>query len=191
MENKSAENYYRELSGKYLLEARRFVPKYDEIIEQVTGLLQITSPATILDIGSGTGNVEELIFKKLPHALVTCVEASKEMAQVSQPELAKFGDNAKLVCQDILAFKPEQEYDAILASLVLHNVPYDKKEGLLRKINAWLNPGGVFVWGDLIRYTDKQVQKHFIDYRINFGFERGGSKEFTERTLKKKNLIIL
>jgi hypothetical protein len=35
MENKSAENYYRELSGKYLLEARRFVPKYDEIIEQL------------------------------------------------------------------------------------------------------------------------------------------------------------
>jgi cyclopropane fatty-acyl-phospholipid synthase-like methyltransferase len=152
-------------------------------------LLQITSPATILDIGSGTGNVEELIFKKLPHALVTCVEASKEMAQVSQPELAKFGDNAKLICQDILAFKPEQEYDAILASLVLHNVPYDKKEGLLRKIKAWLNPGGVFVWSDLIRYSDKQVQKHFIDYRLNFGFERGGSKEFARKNFEKEEKL--
>ncbi len=190
MENKIAQGFYGSLAegrgDRYLVEARRFIPRYDEIAEEVTDLLQLYSPAEILDIGSGIGNIEGIIFSKLPKSRVTCVEASPDMAQTSRLNLSQYGDRANIINMSILDFVPEQQYDAILSNIALHNVPYDRKEGLIGSVRDWLNPEGVFVWSDLIKYANEQIQGRVIGDRLRFAMERGASEEFARENFEKE-----
>jgi len=186
MGNVAAQRYYKKLAGKYLLEARRFVPKYDEILKQVIDLIKIKTPNKILDIGCGVGNLEELILKKVPNSEIICVEASPEMVKVAHSKLIRYKKNIKIVEVDILDFKPNKKYDLIISNLVFHNISYNKKEKLLKKIRGWLKSEGVFIWGDLIKYDNKKIQEFFVDYRLKFGLSRGGSKKFAKENFEKE-----
>jgi tRNA (cmo5U34)-methyltransferase len=186
MGNVIAQKYYKKLSKKYLVEARNFIPKYDEILKQILDLVQIKNSKKILDIGCGVGNLEELILKKFPNSQITCVEASLEMAQISKSKLAKYKENVKIIKIDILDFKPNEKYDLIISNLVLHNISYNKKGKLLKKIRRWLKSDGIFIWGDLIKYDDKKMQEFFVNYRLKFGLKRGGSKKFAKRNFEKE-----
>jgi len=186
MENVLAQGYYKRLAKKYLLEARRFVPKYDDILKQIVDLIQIKAQKKILDLGCGVGNLEELIFKKFPNSQITCIEASPEMAQIAQSKLAKYKKNVKIIKINILDFKPTEKYDLIISNMVLHNISYNKKEKLLKKIRGWLKSDGTFIWGDLIKYDNKKIQEFFVNYRLKFGLARGGSKKFAKENFEKE-----
>lgn len=190
MGNKIAQGFYGSLAeGKgerYLVEARRFIPRYDEIADEVTGLLQLNSPTEILDIGSGIGNIEEIIFRKLPKSRITCIEASPDMARTSRLNLAQYGDRANVVNMSVLDFEPERQYDSILSNLALHNIPYDQKEGLIKNVRGWLSPKGVFVWSDLIKYANGQIQQRIVNERLRFAMERGASEEFARENFEKE-----
>lgn len=190
MENKIAQGFYgslvEEKGEKYLVEARRFIPRYDEMAEEVTDLLRLSSPTHILDIGSGIGNIEEIIFKKMPHSRVTCVEASPDMAKTSRANLERYGEQVRVLTQDIGDFSPDQQYDAVLSNIALHNVPYDRKPALFKRINGWLTDGGVFVWSDLIKYADGQIQQHVLDQRLRFAMDKGATREFAKENFDKE-----
>ncbi len=186
MGNVIAQKYYKKLAKKYLVEARNFIPKYDEILKQILDLSQIKNSKKILDIGCGAGNLEELILKKFPNSQITCVEASPKMAQISRSKLAKYKENVKIIKIDILDFKPTEKYGLIISNIVLHNISYDKKEKLLKKIRGWLKSDGIFIWGDLIKYDDKKMQEFFVNYRLKFGLARGGNKKFAKENFEKE-----
>lgn len=190
MENKKAQEFYGNLAegngDKYLAEARRFIPPYDAIAEMVTNALQSISPTNILDVGSGVGNIEEIILKKIPGAQITCVEVSPEMARASRERLSHYGDQVTLLNMNILDFEPEQGFDAILSNIALHNIPYDRKESLMRNIKGWLKPKGTFIWSDLIRYDDEEIQKSVTDQRLKFAMANGATEEFARRNFEKE-----
>lgn len=190
MKNEVAQGFYGELAkgngDRYLTEARRFIPAYDVIIGMATDLLKSNLSQRVLDIGSGVGNVEEIILKKSPNAQIICVETSPEMARASRERLASYGDQIKILNMDILDYKPEQGFDAALSNIALHNIPYDKKEGLIRNIRDWLNPGGLFVWSDLIKYNNDEVQKRVTEQRLRFAMANGATEEFARENFEKE-----
>ena len=53
-------------------------------------------------------------------------------------------------------------------------------------IHDWLNPGGVFVWGDLIRYRDPRIQDHFVDQRKAHAISAGCSEELIRQNFEKE-----
>ena len=182
-----AHEFYDKLAGEsYLSRVRILVPKYDEMTQLIIDLIRRKSPSYLLDIGPGIGHLDRLVLTALPETQITAVEASKEMHQVCQRTLDLHYGRIRLLHQDIVEFEPNEKYDAIFSNLVLHNVPYDEKKALLKKLRRWLRPGGIFIWGDMIRFEDSEVQEYFVQIRLGIALEHGVTKELIHQNFEKE-----
>ncbi len=179
--------YYAELQADYGIKIRQLVPKYDEMVACIIELLEMHAPRTILDIGAGIGNVSEQILERLPAARVTALEPSQEMYADAHARLHPFGDRVELVQRDIRDFSPARRYEAIVSSLVLHNIEPAEKQLLLRSCRTWLEPRGYFIWGDLIRHPDPQAQSYFVEQRKAYAREQGGAEALVRWNFEKED----
>jgi tRNA (cmo5U34)-methyltransferase len=183
---RQAERYYTKLHEDYANKIRKLVPKYDEMVESILDLLELYSPRAVLDIGCGIGNVTELVLERIPGVRVTAVEACADMAAEARRRLAKQGDRVEILQTDIVDFVPASRFDAIISNLVLHNIPFGEKRGLLRRLKDWLEPGGCFIWGEMILHLNERVQTHFVDYRNRFALSSGCSADLVEWNVRKE-----
>ena len=179
-------DYYAQLKRCYLTKIRQLVPKYDDMARCIVDLVKLRAPSTVLDIGAGVGNLSYIILQELPGVQITVVEASEEMISEAARVLQPASDRLTLVCKDIAEFSPEATFDGIFSNLVLHNIPFDRKAIPVSAIHDWLNPGGVFVWGDLIRYRDPRIQDHFVDQRKAHAISAGCSEELVRQNFEKE-----
>lgn len=183
---RQAEKYYTDLQEDYAAKIRKLVPKYDEMVECILDLLELYSPRTVLDIGCGIGNVTELVLERIPGVGVTAVEACENMAAEARRRLAAHGDRFQILQTDVVDFVPPARFDAIISNLVLHNIPFGDKRKLLERLKDWLEPGGCFIWGEMIVHLNERVQAHFVDYRNNFALGRGCSADLVEWNVRKE-----
>ena len=173
MIKETAKTFYADLAAGYAAKIRHPVPQYDDMIQCIIGLLAMRTPETVLDLGSGVGNLSQRVLQALPQARVTAVEASEEMVAAARHRLQTHADRVTLLHQDMLVYEPEAPFDAVFSNLVLHNLPIDEKRRLLQAIVGWLRPGGAFIWGDFIRYSDPRLHAHFVQQRIDFALAAG------------------
>ena len=183
-----AHKFYDKLArrGRYLSRVRNLVPKYDEMTELIVNLIRRSSPSCLLDIGPGIGHLDHLILTELPKTRITAVEASKEMFQVCQKNLDLHYGRIQLLHQDIVESAPTEKYDAIFSNLVLHNIPYDEKKTLLKRLRHWLTPGGIFIWGDMIRFLDSEIQEYFVQIRLGIALAHEVTKELAHQNFEKE-----
>ncbi len=185
MSDEQIEFYGNFTAETYLREIRRFGLRYDEMVDTLVDVVEVHSPGSILDIGCGVGNIEELILDKLPDAQITSIELSPEMADTARKRLASY-QGVEVICEDALHYNPSQKYDAVFSNLAIHNLPHDAKVKLLSRIKDWLKPNGIFVLGDFMDWHDKKVGKHFMEYRRKRVLESGVDKEFADEIFAKE-----
>lgn len=125
--------------------ARRFdalAPKWDEIrsdvgdsrrmLERALDDLGVTTPARVLDVGTGTGQAAGILVQRFPAAQIDAVDASPQMIELARakPELSAVrfavGDGARLPY-------PDAAID-LAVSLLVH--PFE------RELHRVLAPGG-------------------------------------------------
>ncbi len=169
----TAKAFYTQLADGYAEKIRQLVPMYDDMVHCIVELLRMGAPEGVLDLGAGVGNLSQIILQNLPHVRITAVEAAEELAAAARQRFRAEADRVTIVQADILEFSPEEPFDAAFSNLVLHNIPFEEKRRLLRTIMEWLRPGGAFVWGDLIRYSDPRLQAHFVRQRMDFALAEG------------------
>jgi len=183
---RATEDFYAALTRDYSTKIRQLVPRYDEMVECILELLELCRPKTVLDIGAGIGNISALVLRRIPGSRVTAVEPSHEMSAEARRLNDCSGDRIEFVHQDIVDFVPHCAFDAIFSNLVLHNIPLDERRPLLERLREWLEPGGCFVWSDLIRHADERVQTHFVEYRKAFALAAGCPSELVEQNFEKE-----
>jgi malonyl-CoA O-methyltransferase len=93
-------------------------------------------PASILDIGSGTGLVAEEAQRRWPQAQITALDASPAMLKEAQRKMPQLS----VMRGDILTAAPSQKFDALFSSMALHWLPDPR--GALRRWQSWLKPQG-------------------------------------------------
>ena len=184
--NRATSEYYAELGRDYETSIRQLVPKYDDMVRCLLDLVSASSPSAILDIGAGTGSFAERLLNENPAAHLTLVEASSEMARQAAQTLRPVADRATLHTGDILDFSPTDTFDVVLSNLVLHNIPSGPKARLLTSIRSWLQPNGVFLWGDMIKHADPGIQEHFVAYRMEHAKATDCSEELTAWNFDKE-----
>jgi malonyl-CoA O-methyltransferase len=94
-------------------------------------------PQTILELGCGTGILTTGAMARWPQAHLTALDAAPAMLAQLRRKLPQ----VQPVCADANAFVPQQAYDLILSSMLLHWLP--QPQLLLQRWQSWLNRGGV------------------------------------------------
>lgn len=99
--------------------------------------VQLEAPASIYDLGCGTGALTTIMAERWPGAVVTGIDDSSEMLQ----RAAGSAPNVRWLRQDIALWSPEARADLIYSNAALHWLP--DHERLLRRLIGYLAPAGV------------------------------------------------
>ena len=130
----------------YLDMVRAEVPDYDELQEVIADAAGETPAATILDLGTGTGETMRHVPDRHPAARLVGVDESEQMLAVARAVVPR-ADLRVARLQDDL---PDGPFDLVVSALAVHHLDPKEKAALFRRVATELAPGGRFVLGDVI-----------------------------------------
>ena len=121
----------------------------------------------ILDLGCGSGIVEERIFEEVSGARVVGIDSSQAMLELASARLRRWSDRLQLIHADLDDFEnvklPESSYGTVISVQTLHNVPHLVKKCVFAKTHAVLNSRGVFYMLDRVKVGPPEL---FDQYRL-------------------------
>jgi SAM-dependent methyltransferase len=127
--------------------------------EQLDILLTILADAyrpgsTILDLGFGSGLVEEMIFQRIPNAQVVGVDASRAMMALAAERLKPYVNQYTAIEHDFSNLNslglPERDYQVVISIQALHHLTAGQMADANHFICRTLAPGGLFLLLDRI-----------------------------------------
>jgi len=132
--------------------------------EQLDILVSLLEASTnqgewILDLGYGSGKVEELIFERMPQSQVVGIDNSAAMAELALDRLRRYfnpfipihGDLAQLSNIKL----PVSEIGAVIAIQSLHHLSGSDMQAAYRHIHTLLRPGGIFLLLDRLKVENE------------------------------------
>jgi ubiquinone/menaquinone biosynthesis C-methylase UbiE len=131
-------------------------PLRAEQLGVVLSLIQKTvrPGATILDLGAGSGRLEERLLELVPDAHVVAIDASQPMLALARDRLRGAGDRIVLLSGDFTALDaiafPVSKYQIVVSSQALHHVPDEAKRSVFEAAYRLLERGGLLVIMDRV-----------------------------------------
>ncbi|MDA3815313.1 MAG: methyltransferase domain-containing protein [Patescibacteria group bacterium] len=188
-EKEKKQEFYSDITQQYEIEVNRFVPGYvDEIVPLVTAeVAKKAHDGAVLDIGSGVGNVDEIIINQSLPQSIDLVEVSKSMIEESKRRLKDKNSTLRFHNMSAVNFDAApNSFDSVLSNLVIHNIPHEDKSRLISNIYRWLKEGGIFVWTDLMSFSDPAELEKCFEERKKIALAMGATEKFAEDNFKKE-----
>lgn len=139
---------------------RMVCPDYDYCINLIAKNVP-SKVTTILDLGSGTGNLALSILQFRPMIKVYGLEMQKALVDLANKKVVS--PNVKFVSGDILKSEwPSSE--CITSSLVLHHFTQEQKEKVFRKI---YRHSQFFLYYDRLKGSTEAEEKHNLKFLSN------------------------
>ncbi|MDO8505941.1 MAG: methyltransferase domain-containing protein [bacterium] len=108
----------------------------------------------ILDIGFGSGLVEQTIFERIPNAFVVGVDSSKPMIELAKKRLKNWEGQYVPIKHDITKLDslqlPPKEYQVVISIQTIHNLANADKKKIFDFANLILQDKGLFLILDRI-----------------------------------------
>jgi tRNA (cmo5U34)-methyltransferase len=143
------------LSCTFIDYGRYFVPRRDEQMRVIAGLLALDGPSTILELCCGEGLLAERLLDQYPAATLYGFDGSAEMLNRAKERLARFESRSQSKLFDLAATdwrEPGFPVQAVVSSLAIHHLTGDEKQALFADVYRLLSEGGVFVIADLVEH---------------------------------------
>lgn len=109
----------------------------------------------VLDVGMGSGIVEEMVFERVPGVKIVGVDASEPMVELAHERLAPYRGRYEVAMGDLTRLDqvplPEHEYSVAISVQVIHNVAHEHKRETFEFVHRALAPGGLFLLVDRVR----------------------------------------
>jgi tRNA (cmo5U34)-methyltransferase len=132
----------------YMELMRREVPHYETLQSTIADAASAVDAASVLDLGSGTGNTLAHVLAHHPTARVVGIDENDSMLEVARAQLAAY--EVELRVADLRDPLPEGPFDLVTSALAVHHLDGPEKAALFRRVADALRPGGRFVLGDLV-----------------------------------------
>lgn len=123
------------------------VPDYDELQERLAEATRGRRVATVLDLGTGTGETARRVLALHPGAHLVGVDASAAMLDEARRTLPGPVELHVARLEDPL---PPGPFDLVVSALAVHHLDAAAKADLFARIAAETAPGGRFVLGDVV-----------------------------------------
>jgi tRNA threonylcarbamoyl adenosine modification protein (Sua5/YciO/YrdC/YwlC family) len=147
----SLHSQYHFDAGTYADAIRSDVPAYDAFQDAVaagTG----SGARRILDLGTGTGETARRVLERHPEALLVGIDENEGMLAVAGSQLP--AERVELRVGRIEEPLPEGRFDLVTSALCVHHLDGVGKADLFRRVRDALDPGGLFVLGDVVVPVD-------------------------------------
>lgn len=109
----------------------------------------------VLDVGMGSGIVEEMVFERVSGVMIVGIDASEPMVELAHERLAPYRGRYEVVMGDLTRLAdvrlPEHEYSVAISVQVIHNVAHEHKREAFEFVYRVLAPGGLFLLVDRVR----------------------------------------
>lgn len=109
---------------------------------------------TVLDLGMGSGLVEEMLFKRVTEAQVVGVDASQAMLKLAHERLKPFASQYVTLEHDFAHLEtlelPERDYQFVISIQALHHLNDEQMQTAYAIIYRLLDAGGLFLLLDRI-----------------------------------------
>jgi len=152
------------------------VPGYQEMLDLVAGACQryLSQEAKLIDLGCGTGNASLAVLQKMPSARIYLIDGSERMVKVAEEKISRAHPQALLGCKvaDLAGsdwnegIKVEglvgEGYDAIITTLVLEHLPFDRYKAAIAKCYNLLRPGGWLLAAEGYAEAGSDMQEWFF-----------------------------
>lgn len=178
--------FYDRLADDYPVLIRALAPPYEAFLGALVEGVAAAEPARIVEVGCGVGELSAALLERLPHARLTALDASEPMVAAARQRLAPFGSRARVVRADVRRFHVDDGCEAVVTSLVLHNLSPAARDGVLSEILGWLRPGCPFLWGDFVRLDDPRLRAAAHEERRAFALARGCDPDVVAENFRKE-----
>ena len=142
----------------YNAKITRWVPHYEQLINQLAELPNTFQPQEIMDLGCGNGNALALLLPIYSDAHYHLVDSSPEMIEAIRLRF-KGQSNLSLMekyFQDLNLLP--NSLNLVVACLAIHHLKAEEKQQLFKSIYSWLQPGAYFVYSDI--FGDKKDEDY-------------------------------
>lgn len=142
---------------------------------------------SVLDLGCGDAHIPSVLFKNLKgsvdFASFTGVDASRQALNIAKenlnmPKVQMIEEELEEYLEGFSTTGCGNQFDIILANLVIHHFSSEVKKILVSKIYALVAPGGTFYYGDVYNTEpDSDRESMMSRWRVRFDTFKGLTPE--------------
>jgi tRNA (cmo5U34)-methyltransferase len=147
----------------YLAEMAAEVPGYEELQEAVVAATAGVRAGRVLELGTGTGETALRVRALHPEAAWVGIDASEPMLARARGRLP----DADLRTQRLEDELPDGPFDLVVSALAVHHLDGAGKRDLFSRVARVLQPGGLFVLGDVVVPPEGQKGPIHIDWEMD------------------------
>ena len=175
----------------------RSVPGYSTIVS-MTGLLArqyCTTGSTVYDLGCSLGAASLAVLNQVPHGdyQLIAVDNSPAMIARCQENLISHKENSaglEILCQDIRNTAVANA-SVVVLNFTLQFIAIEDRAALLKRIYQGMQPGGILILSEKIRFPDAKLDQLFIDTYHTFKQKMGYSQlEISQKRSALENVLI-
>jgi ubiquinone/menaquinone biosynthesis C-methylase UbiE len=160
-----ASAYFRENAPQWHRIRSLYVDE-GEVEAALTEIIAAAEPRDLLDIGTGTGRMIEILAPRAERALG--IDQSREMLAVARVNLERAGlENGRVRLGDMYQLPlPDASFDAAVIHQVLHYA--DRPAAVIAEAARVLRPGGVLVLVDFAPHSLEFLRDEHAHRRLGF-----------------------
>ena len=156
---------YTEMSKEYDKTIRQLIPHYEAVLKSMAAFLPFDNNQVIdiLDIGSGTGYLSQLLKQRFFYSEITCLDVTVKMIKSAKQKLANYS-NIHYVCKRVQDFTfKKNQYDAVVVSMVFQHLENQRtKFSLYKKICNSLKKEGIFLMFGPVKAPNDFIEAYYM-----------------------------
>lgn len=164
-------------ASEYDEKIKMTLPYYEDFYKQTVDVVntQFNKPVKWLDIGCGTGKMEEKAFEKCDvESLVAC-DISEKMVSITQQRFN--GKNMKVITSSVADLNTNEQFDVVTAVQVFHYLQKAERINAIEKCYKLLNANGALITFENFATNSEVGKRLFLQRWKAYQYSQGKSLE--------------